>query len=77
MDDDELARLSVNELGKVPIIMYHDVQDYEAEWVRSRSNFRNDLERFYDLGYSLVLLSDYLDGNINVPAGRAPCLDLR
>ncbi len=72
MDDDELARLSVNELGKVPIIMYHDVQDYEAEWVRSRSNFRNDLERFYDLGYSLVLLSDYLDGNINVPAGRAP-----
>jgi peptidoglycan/xylan/chitin deacetylase (PgdA/CDA1 family) len=62
----------VNELGKVPIIMYHDVQDYEAEWVRSRSNFRNDLERFYDLGYSLVLLSDYLDGNINVPAGRAP-----
>ena len=42
---------SGNELGKVPIIMYHDVQDYEAEWVRSRSNFRKDLERFHD-GYS-------------------------
>lgn len=72
MDDGELYRLGVNELGKVPIIMYHDVQDYEAEWVRSRSNLRNDLERFHDLGYSLVLLSDYLSGNISVPAGKAP-----
>lgn len=72
LDDAELARLRVNELGKVPIIMYHDIQDYEAEWVRSRSNFRSDLERFYNLGYSLVLLSDYLNGNMNVPAGRAP-----
>jgi peptidoglycan/xylan/chitin deacetylase (PgdA/CDA1 family) len=72
MDDGELARLRVNELGKVPIIMYHDVQDYEAEWVRSRSNFRKDLERFHDLGYSLVLLSDYLEGKISVPAGRSP-----
>jgi peptidoglycan/xylan/chitin deacetylase (PgdA/CDA1 family) len=72
LDDGELSRLGVNELGKVPIIMYHDVQDYEAEWVRSRSNLRNDLERFHNLGYSLVLLSDYLSGNIKVPAGRAP-----
>ncbi len=72
LDDAELARLKVNELGRVPIIMYHDIQDYEAEWVRSKDNFRRDLERFYELGYSLVLLSDYLEGNINVPAGRSP-----
>lgn len=72
LDDAELARLRVNELGRVPIIMYHNIQDYEAEWVRSRANFRKDLERFYNLGYSLVLLSDYLDGNIAVPAGRSP-----
>ncbi len=72
LDDGDLSRLGVNELGKVPIIMYHDVQDYEAEWARSRSNLRNDLERFHKLGYSLVLLSDYLSGNIKVPAGGAP-----
>ncbi len=54
------------------IIMYHDVQAYESEWVRSRDNFRTDLERFYDQGYTLVPLSAYLEGRIDVPLGRYP-----
>ncbi|MEX0975220.1 MAG: polysaccharide deacetylase family protein [Bacillota bacterium] len=68
----DLARLQVNELGDIMIIMYHDIRDDEGEWVRSRSNFRRDLERFNSLGYSLVPLSAYLSGDIRVPAGRAP-----
>lgn len=66
------ARLKPNELGQVMIIMYHDVREYESEWVRSRDNLRADLERFYNLGYTLIPLSDYLTGNIRVPAGRTP-----
>lgn len=70
--DDDLASLKVNELGEVMIIMYHDIQEYDSEWVRSRAGLRADLERFWSLGYSLIPLNDYLTGNINVPAGRAP-----
>jgi hypothetical protein len=68
--DADLARLRVNELGKVMIIMYHDIQDREGEWVRSSANLRKDLQRFYDLGYSLIPLSDYLTGDIDTAAGK-------
>lgn len=72
LGDEDLARMKVNELGKIMVIMYHDIQDKEGEWVRSRANFRKDLQRFYDLGYSLTPLSGYLTGDIQVPAGKTP-----
>lgn len=61
-----------NELGKVPIIMYHVIGEPESEWVRTPQNFRNDLERFYRLGYSLVPLQAYLSGKMDVPEGATP-----
>ncbi len=63
---------SANELGVVPVIMYHAIGETEAEWVRTPENFRKDLERFYRLGYSLVPLQSYLSGSIDLPAGRSP-----
>ncbi len=61
-----------NELGMVPILVYHEVSDYEARWTRHHDNFRADLERLYDLGYRLVPLSDYVDGTMDIPAGFSP-----
>lgn len=72
LSEEELARVKPNELGSVMIIMYHDIQDQEKEWVRSRENFRADLKRFYELGYSLVPLNAFLTGTMNVPPGRVP-----
>jgi len=72
LTDKELAELQVNELGGVPIIMYHDIGDREGYLIRSRDNFRKDLQRFYDLGYCLIPLSDYLTGDIRIPAGKSP-----
>ncbi len=69
---EELDTLKPNELGKIPIIMYHVIGESEGEWERTRDNFRGDLQRFYDLGYSLIPLIDYLTGDISAPAGRAP-----
>jgi len=63
-----------NELGKIMIVMYHDIQSEEKEWVRSRENFRNDLERFYREGFVLIRLSSYLRGEIDVPAGKTPLI---
>ncbi|HBC30369.1 MAG TPA: hypothetical protein DC024_03855 [Clostridiales bacterium] len=47
-----------NELGEISIWMYHNIREPEAIWVRTPENFRADLQRFYDLGYRLVSLTD-------------------
>lgn len=71
---EELPRYAPNELGKIMIVMYHDIQSEEKEWVRSRDNFRKDLERFYKEGFVLIKLSSYLRGEIDVPAGKTPLI---
>ncbi|MGI6620372.1 MAG: polysaccharide deacetylase family protein [Bacillota bacterium] len=77
LEEQRAARLSQaaerpNELGTVPIIMYHVIGEPESEWVRTPDNFRRDLERFYQLGYSLVPLQAYLKGELDLPAGVSP-----
>ena len=64
--------LGVNELGQVMVLMYHQIGEEEAEWVRTPENFRKDLETLYAAGYRLIALNDLLDGNITVPAGTTP-----
>ncbi|HHY36019.1 MAG TPA: polysaccharide deacetylase family protein [Firmicutes bacterium] len=71
---EDLQRCAPNELGKIMIVMYHDIQSEEKEWVRSRDNFRKDLERFYREGFVLIRLSSYLRGEIPVPAGKTPLI---
>ncbi len=73
-DREDLRRYAPNELGKIMIVMYHDIQSEEKEWVRSRDNFRKDLERFYKEGFVLIKLSSYLRGEIDVPAGKTPLI---
>lgn len=61
-----------NELGQIPIWMYHKIGEPESIWQRTPDNFRADLQRFYDLGYRLVSLTDVVTNNINIPAGTSP-----
>jgi peptidoglycan/xylan/chitin deacetylase (PgdA/CDA1 family) len=68
----DLAKVKPNELGRVPVFVYHLIGDVEGRWTRTPANFRKDLERLYRLGYRTVKLSDYLSGNIDLPAGTSP-----
>ncbi len=68
----DFARYQPNELGEIPIWMYHNVRAPESIWVRTPDNFRADLQRFYDLGYRLVSLTDVITNNIDIPAGTSP-----
>ncbi len=68
----DYAELEVNELGQIMVLMYHQIADTEAEWVRTPDNFRKDLKNLYDAGYRLVSMNDVLDGNIDIPAGTSP-----
>ena len=61
-----------NELGEIPVWMYHVIGETEAIWARTPDNFRADLQRFYDLGYRLVSLTDVINNNIDIPAGTSP-----
>lgn len=61
-----------DELGEIPIWMYHNIREPESIWVRTPDNFRDDLQRFYDLGYRLVSLTDVITNNIDIPAGTSP-----
>lgn len=61
-----------NEVGKIMILMYHEIGYPEATWTRTPENFRQDLETLYLEGYRPVSLTSYLSGNINIPAGTTP-----
>lgn len=71
----EKARaVKANELGQVPILVYHLIANEEGRWARTPENLRQDLEELYSRGYVLVPLTDYLTGKINIPAGKSPAV---
>ena len=61
-----------NEMGRVPVLMYHLVGDHESSWGRERENFRRDLALLYERGYRPVNMVDVLDRKIDLPAGLSP-----
>ena len=77
----------VNELGKVPIMMYHgivDISSSETKYIggnvdkdgynRTAEAFRGDLEFYYRSGYRMIALDDYVEGKINVELGKSPII---
>jgi len=68
----DLKALKVNELGKIMVLMYHDIGEEEDVWVRTPENFRKDLQVLYEKGYRAISMKDYLNGNINTPPGTTP-----
>jgi hypothetical protein len=76
----------MDESGNVPVMMYHgihgeilskdtgntggnvDVDGYQ----RTADAFEKDLEMYYKKGYRMIRLNDYLDGKIDVEAGKSP-----
>lgn len=83
ISEDVYREKQVNELGKVPIMMYHGIVDTtETKYVggnvdkdgynRTAEAFKNDLEFYYQNGYRMVRLIDYVNGNIDVELGYSP-----
>lgn len=68
----DYTAIGANELGLIPILMYHEIGPGSGEWCRTPEDFRADLERLYDTGYSLIDLSELIDNHVSTPAGRSP-----
>ena len=77
----------VNELGRVPIMMYHGIvnlTDEETKYTggnvdkdgynRTTESFRRDLEFYYENGYRMIRLMDYVNGEISTPLGYSPII---
>ena len=65
---------AVNELGSIPILEYHLIEPEEGRWARSPEKFRSDLERLWRLDFRPIRMSDYVNGTIDLPAGKKPLL---
>jgi hypothetical protein len=72
LSNEDLKAMGVNEMGRIMIVMYHSLSDEEKDFVRSRENFREDLNMLYSKGYRLISVADYIDGNIDIEAGMTP-----
>ncbi|MBI5407079.1 MAG: polysaccharide deacetylase family protein [Nitrospirae bacterium] len=60
--------------GKIMILEYHKIDYPESRWTRTPENFRNDLQRFYEKGYRLIRMDDFLENRIRVEKGRTPLI---
>lgn len=87
IDKEKLAKDQIDELGKVPIMMYHGIENImnsdtkytggnvdKDGYTRTAEAFRNDLENFYQKGYRMIKLSDYVAGKIDVSYGYSPLI---
>lgn len=81
----EYQKLNVDESGNVPIMMYHGIVNVKDEdtgytggnvdkdgYTRTAESFRKDLDFYYNNGYRMIRLDDYIHGNIDVELGKSP-----
>ncbi len=87
IDKEKMKKDGINELGKVPIMMYHGIKNMKDSetshtggnvdkdgYTRTVESFRKDLEFYYENGYRMIKLSDYIKGIIDVPYGYSPII---
>jgi len=64
-----------NENGKIMVLMYHKFADTAKDaWTRSFSDFKKDLKMLYEKNYYPINMSDYINGNMDVPYGKTPVI---
>ena len=87
IDKEKLKNDGIDELGTVPIMMYHGIKNLKNSdtsytggnvdkdgYTRTVEAFRNDLEFYYQKGYRMIKLSDYINGIIDVEYGKSPII---
>ena len=87
LDKEKLASDNINELGNVPIMMYHGIINKSSSetnytggnvdkdgYNRTVEAFREDLEFYYKNNYRMIRLKDYIDGKIDTEYGKSPLI---
>ncbi len=72
----DLDTVKPNEAGRVMVVMFHNfIKEYKKGdklYTTTFDEFRKLLNTLYASGYRLISLNDYLNGNIDTPAGYMP-----
>lgn len=73
----EAIAIPANELGRVPILMYHSVGEYHTPYDRHGLNitptlFRKHMELLHKTGFYPVNLRDILNPHLEIPKGKSP-----
>lgn len=63
-----------NELGRIPIVEWHQVVDADGTYKVSRERFRAELTELHARGYVPISLGELLERRIDLPAGKSPVL---
>ena len=76
---------NVDESGLIPVMMYHGIVNLKDSdtaytggnvdkdgYTRTAESFRKDLDYYYNEGYRMIRLEDYIDGKINTEMGKSP-----
>lgn len=67
------AAVKANELGVVPVLMYHQVVAApQGKYDQTPAQLRAELTRMYRQGYRTVTAASLVSGRIDVPAGKSP-----
>src|SRR5688500_2754639 len=67
------ADVGANELGRVPVIMYHQLKDHpKGVYDITPARFPAGRERLAGEGYVPITAADYAAGQIDIPAGKHP-----
>ncbi|MRH90772.1 polysaccharide deacetylase family protein [Nocardia sp. SYP-A9097] len=67
------AAVGANELGVVPILMYHQLSPAPAgDYDQTPDKFRAELDRLLRENYRPITVSRYVSGTIDLPAGTHP-----
>jgi hypothetical protein len=72
----DLNAVKPNESGRIMVVMFHNfVEEYkkgDKAYTTTFDAFEKLLGKLYTSGYRLISLKDYLNGNIDTPAGCIP-----
>ena len=85
LEDKTYQNYKVNELGRVPVMMYHGIHNKKNSetsytggnvdkdgYQRTAEAFAKDLEFYYNNNYRMIRLTDYVNGKIDVELGYSP-----
>lgn len=70
---DERLSARPNELGRIPVLMYHAFTQNEAyldEWTVTTDQFWAHLEWLHDHDFYITPLADLINNEISVPPGK-------
>ncbi len=74
LSEEELRRLRVNEVGRVLVMEWHDVEGVDGRWETSQATFRAQIKELYERGYRPVTVEEFATGTFPIPAGTSPVL---